>query len=91
MKNIENFILDKKQPEGTSLSWNYMIFQDNKNKSTKIYDNSIFEKSSIFKIIDNDEDDEDYENKEEKQREEVSKKEYEETLKRIEKLNSDIE
>ena len=91
MKNIENFILDKKHPEGTSLSWNYMIYEDNKNKSTKIYDNSIFDNSSIFKIIDNDDEDEDCENKEEKKREEVSKKEYEETLKRIEKLNSDIE
>ena len=91
MKSIENFILDKKQPEATSLSWNYMICEDKKNKSLKIYDNNIFKKSSIFKIIDNDEEDEDHEDKEEKKREEKSKKEYKELLKRIDKLSTDIE
>ena len=91
MKNIENFILDKKQPKTTSFSWNYLIYEDKKNKSLKVYDKNIFKKSPIFKIIDNDEEDDDLKDKEEKIKEIESKKDFEETLKRIDILYSNME
>ena len=89
MKNIENFIIKNEQPI-TNLMFENLIKEDSRNKSIKIYDENIFRNLKLFKInIDND--DEEKEDEERKKKEEEHKKDYEETIRRIEKLSSEIE
>ena len=88
MKNVENFIFEKKAPQ-TSFSWNNIIYEDSKYKIMKLYTKDIFKNSKLFKIV-NDDEEKNIAEIEKKKKEEESKKKLEKTYNKIDKLMSDI-
>ena len=52
MKSVEKYVIEQKVPQ-TTFSWNYIIYEDSKNKIMKIYTKDIFKNSKLFKIDNN--------------------------------------
>ena len=89
MKNIENFIINIEPPLTTFMIDN-IISEDSKNKSIRVYDKNLFKNLKLFKINMNNNEKE-KENEEKEGKEEIGRKEYEDTLRRIDNISSEIE